>query len=84
MVKEHEARGEKSPPETAEGLWGVSTWRKTGDGEPGGTATSPLLTWVQVLRSQSQLQLAWCLLHLSTTASSKGLSTYLETMAALS
>lgn len=74
MVKEHEARGEKSPPETAEGLWGVSTWRKTGDGEPGGTATS-LLARVQVLRSQPQLQQAWCLLHLSTTASSKGLGT---------
>jgi hypothetical protein len=39
VVKEHEASREKSPLEIAEGLWGVSTWRKRGDGEPRGIVT---------------------------------------------
>lgn len=62
VVKEHEASREKGPLEIAEGLWGVSTWRKRGDGEP--RKSDPLLLCsqgVQALRSQPQLRPAWCL-----------------------
>lgn len=60
VIKEHEASGEKGPLETAEGLWGVSTWRKRGDSETVPHIGDPHLClgprWVEVLRTPPFIQ----------------------------